>query len=40
MDNDLFEVFVLANPDEGKIAAERISEILDPYLAPLMPKYA
>lgn len=40
MDDDLIEVFTLANPDEGKIAADRITQILAPYLAHPVPENA
>ena len=40
IDNDLFEVFVMANPDQGKIVADRISDMLNPYLAPEIPETA
>ena len=40
MNGDSFAVFTMANSDKGKIAADRISEILNPYLAPEIPETA
>ena len=39
-DDDLIEVFVMANPDEGQQVAERIDQLLEPFMAPPIPKNA
>ncbi len=38
MDEDRFEVFVMAKLDQGEIVADRITKILTPYLAPEIPE--
>ena len=40
MDDDLIEVFVMANPDEGQQVAERINQLLEPFMAPPIPENA
>ncbi|MDP6699332.1 MAG: hypothetical protein QGH25_06770 [Candidatus Latescibacteria bacterium] len=40
MDDDIIEVFVLANPQEGQMVADRINQILAPFLPPPVPESA
>jgi len=39
-DDDLIEVFVMANPDEGQRVADRINQLLEPFMAPPIPESA
>ncbi|MGB0604656.1 MAG: hypothetical protein ACPGRY_06865 [Candidatus Latescibacterota bacterium] len=39
-DDDLIEVFVMANPDEGQRVAERVNQLLEPFMAPPAPEAA